>query len=105
MWGEKSFAFQKSLDFLSGQILENVIYKIFFPGSNFESLEAVVAPDGKSVMSRIECPMNKSSAPECKKSYSHFPLLNSLVRPLQYRTIKLSTPLISRREANRVMDL
>ena len=76
-----------------------------YPGSTFESFQAVVAQNGKSVISRIENPMNKISSPKCKTSSSHTSLLSSLLRPLHYRTIKLSTPLISRREAKRAVDL
>ena len=74
---------------------------ILFPDPTFESLKAVITPDGKSVMSRIELPAKSSSMQDYKKHSSHSSLLCSLVRPLHYRTIKLSTPLISRKERGR----
>ena len=56
--------------------------------ATFERLKSILAPDGKTVMSKIssEAQTNNPS------------LLSSLVRPLQYRTMKLSTPPINRRE-------
>jgi len=59
--------------------------------ATFERLKSILAPDGKTVMSKIS--NEKTSAQTNNPS-----LLSSLVRPLQYRTMKLSTPLINRRE-------
>ena len=50
----------------------------------------MLAPDGKTVLSKI------SGDERCSTTNSS--LLSSLVRPLHYRTMKLSTPLINRRE-------
>ena len=59
--------------------------------ATFERLKSILAPDGKTVLSKI----NNEKTPAVSNNNS---LLSSLVRPLQYRTMKLSTPLIGRRE-------
>ena len=57
--------------------------------ATFERLKSILAPDGKTVLSKI----NNEKTPASNNNS----LLSSLVRPLQYRTMKLSTPLIGRR--------
>ena len=78
-----------------GDFLKCNFYKAFifalnnFSDATFERLKSILAPDGKTVMSKIS---NEREAAGHNGS-----ILSTLVRPLQYRTMKLSTPLISRR--------
>ena len=65
-----------------------------FPDATFERLKSILSPDGKTVISKIS-----SSNSETGRGS----VLSSLVRPLHYRTMRLSTPLITRREGGRVM--
>ena len=58
--------------------------------ATFERLKSILAPDGKTVMSKIS-----NEKEEAGNSGS---TLSTLVRPLHYRTMRLSTPLISRRQ-------
>ena len=60
-----------------------------FADATVERLNSILAPYGKTVMSKI--------SNEREAAGHHGSLLSTLVRPLQYRTMKLSTPLISRR--------
>ena len=59
-----------------------------FPDATFERLKSILSPDGKTVISRI------SGDPERGRGS----VLTSLVRPLHYRTMRLSTPLLTRRD-------
>ena len=64
-----------------------------FPDATFERLKSILSPDGKTVISKIS-----SSNSETGRGS----VLSSLVRPLHYRTMRLSTPLITRREGGRI---
>ena len=66
-----------------------VIYQGIFPDATFERLKSILSPDGKTVISRIS-----SRDPETGRGS----VLSSLVRPLHYRTMRLSTPLLTRRD-------
>ena len=61
--------------------------------ATFERLKSILAPDG-SVVSKI----NNDKTTQSSANSANNSLLTSLVRPLQYRTMKLSTPLINRKE-------
>ena len=79
-----------------------VIYQGIFPDATFERLKSILSPDGKTVISKIsgDSPNNNTSSTKS--------LLSSLVRPLSYRTMRLSTPLITRkdgRSAGREIEL
>ena len=77
-------------DFLKCNLSKAFIFALNnFSDATFERLKSILAPDGKTVMSKIS---NEREAAGHNGS-----LLSTLVRPLQYRTMKLSTPLISRR--------
>ena len=65
-----------------------VISQGIFPDATFERLKSILSPDGKTVISKI------SGDPETGRG----PVLSSLVRPLHYRTMRLSTPLLTRRD-------
>ena len=62
--------------------------------ATFERLKSILAPDG-SVVSKIN---NDKTTQQSSANSGNNSLLTSLVRPLQYRTMKLSTPLINRKE-------
>ena len=65
-----------------------IISKGIFPDATFERLKSILSPDGKTVISKI------SGDPETGRGS----VLSSLVRPLHYRTMRLSTPLLTRRD-------
>ena len=65
-----------------------VISQGIFPDATFERLKSILSPDGKTVISKI------SGDPETGRGS----VLSSLVRPLHYRTMRLSTPLLTRRD-------
>ena len=63
-----------------------------FLDPTFERLKSILSPDGRRVISKISGDSSSSSSSSSRS------LLSSLVRPLHYRTIRLSTPLITRKE-------
>ena len=65
-----------------------IISQGIFPDATFERLKSILSPDGKTVISKL------SGDPETGRSS----VLSSLVRPLHYRTMRLSTPLLTRRD-------
>ena len=65
-----------------------IISQGIFTDATFERLKSILSPDGKTVISKI------SGDPEGGRGS----VLSSLVRPLHYRTMRLSTPLLTRRD-------
>ena len=88
-----------------------IVYKLKFvdagiAGATLGNLVAVIAGDGKRVVTRLGTNYQDDDAqdishyhPDDGQDISHYhPVIHKLVRPWSYRTIRLDTPLLGRRE-------
>ena len=65
-------------------------------GATLGNLVAVIAGDGKTVVTRVDTTDHDNDG----QDISHYhPAIHRLARPWSYRTIRLDTPLLGRREA------